>query len=249
MVDVRLLDELAANATTAGAQHVVDGWRLRAAPDLPFSRANTVVPFAGPAPALGVTARIEVVERFYRDRGLPVRFLLSPAADPADLDARLSARGYTIATPVDIYVATADRVLAESVGANSPAARVVDAIDVDWIIAFTENRTRLLGYADLLAAIEPPSVAAIVDLNGAPAAIGFGVLERGWVGIFGMATRSVMRRRGAARAALRALARWASDAHATDLYLQVETDNEPARALYESAGFVRNHGYHYRVLA
>ena len=82
-----------------------------------------------------------------------------------------------------------------------------------------------------------------------PAAIGFGVLERGWVGIFGMTTRTDARCRGAARAVFEHSREWANDADAHDLYLQVELDNAPARALYASVGFVRNHGYHYRVLA
>jgi GNAT superfamily N-acetyltransferase len=247
MADVRLLDELAANATAPGPAQVVDGWRLRVAPELPFRRSNAVVPFGAPAPTLDVTARIEVVERFYRDRGLPVRFQLSPAAEPGDLDARLAARGYTIDAPVDIYVAPTVRVLGQA-GADLTPVNVEAAVDPDWIAAFGENRARLEGYAALLAAIEPRSAVAFVDLDGVPAAIGFGVLERGWVGIFGMVTRSDVRRRGGARAVLDALAIWAADQSAHGLYLQVETDNAPARVLYESAGFVRNHGYHYRVL-
>jgi ribosomal protein S18 acetylase RimI-like enzyme len=31
------------------------------------------------------------------------------------------------------------------------------------------------------------------------------------------------------------------------MYLQVETDNDAARGLYERAGFTRHHGYWYRT--
>jgi ribosomal protein S18 acetylase RimI-like enzyme len=31
------------------------------------------------------------------------------------------------------------------------------------------------------------------------------------------------------------------------MYLQVEDDNEPARALYHRIGFAAHHGYHYRL--
>lgn len=42
-------------------------------------------------------------------------------------------------------------------------------------------------------------------------------------------------------------AEWAGNRGAERLYLQVEAGNEPARRLYESAGFARSHTYHYRV--
>ena len=44
---VRLLDELAANATAATIVQLVDGWQLRAAPERPFRRCNSVLPFGG----------------------------------------------------------------------------------------------------------------------------------------------------------------------------------------------------------
>jgi GNAT superfamily N-acetyltransferase len=259
MVDARLLDELAANATASSTVQVVDGWLLRAAPGLPFRRANATVPLPGSSePTLEVAARIELVEHFYRSRGLAPRFQLSPAAVPFDLDARLAARGYTIDAPVDIYVARAPAVLKALAIADLPVARVEGAVDLEWIAAYADvnadahdlqTRARIEGYAQLLSLIGPRSATALIEVGGRPAAIGLGVLERGWVGIFGMATRSNVRRQGGARAVLQALARWGTDEKAPDLYLQAETDNEPARALYESVGFVRNHGYHYRVLA
>ena len=43
----RALDEVAANATVAPVTRLVDGWLAKAAPDLPFRRANAVLPALG----------------------------------------------------------------------------------------------------------------------------------------------------------------------------------------------------------
>lgn len=258
MADARLLDELAANATASTTVQLVDGWLLRAAPGLPFRRANATVPLSDTsASSLEITARIETVEQFYRLRGLPPRFQLSPAAVPFDLDHRLAERGYVIDAPVEVLVAPAHTVLASREPRDLPPARVEGVIDPRWVEAFADanadsqdrqTRSRLEAYAHLLGTIGPRSATAVIDLDGRPAAIGLGVLERGFVGVFGLATRSNARRRGAARAVLGALATWATDERAPNLYLQVETDNAPARALFDSVGFVHNHAYHYRVL-
>ena len=43
------------------------------------------------------------------------------------------------------------------------------------------------------------------------------------------------------------LARKALDEGASAAYLQVERDNEAARALYDGMGFADHHAYHYRT--
>jgi ribosomal protein S18 acetylase RimI-like enzyme len=78
-------------------------------------------------------------------------------------------------------------------------------------------------------------------------AVGRGVVVDGWLGITSMATAPDARRRGHARAIVHALARWAQSLGATGALLQVESTNEPARALYRSVGFVQNHTYRYRI--
>ena len=40
----RLLDEVAANAVPAPVTRLVDGWLAKSAPELPFRRANSVLP-------------------------------------------------------------------------------------------------------------------------------------------------------------------------------------------------------------
>jgi GNAT superfamily N-acetyltransferase len=80
------------------------------------------------------------------------------------------------------------------------------------------------------------------------AAVGRAALSGGWAGIFAMSTLPRERRRGAGRAILHALARWALERGAGSMYLQVEEANSAARGLYAGAGFRQRYLYHYRKL-
>src|SRR3954469_20591084 len=100
----------------------------------------------------------------------------------------------------------------------------------------------------MLARIPCPSACASALSGGRVVAVGRGVLDDGWVGVFGMATLPEARRTGAARAILAALAGWAAERSAEGVYLQVEGDNAPALSLYESAGFAPAAAYSYRSL-
>jgi arginase len=95
----------------------------------------------------------------------------------------------------------------------------------------------------VLERIEP---AAAYALAGADLGVGLAVCERGWAGLFCVATAAGARRRGIARGVVHALTRWAAERGARRIYLQVEAGNAPAHALYAGAGFRRSHGYHYR---
>jgi ribosomal protein S18 acetylase RimI-like enzyme len=96
----------------------------------------------------------------------------------------------------------------------------------------------------MLGRIEPATAFALAE-GGAGA--GFSVCERGWTGLYSIATASWARRRGVARAVIAELVGWAASQGARRVYLQVETDNDAALALYVSLGFRRSHGYHYRM--
>jgi N-acetylglutamate synthase len=251
VADAQLLDEIAARAMTPRTVEVMGAWQLRADPDLPFRRTNAAIPFAGDPTGSDVDGRIAAVEHFYRAHGLPPRFLIGPWTEPSDLDDRLSRNHYVVDAPVDVLTVDTVKALALLEPLEAPPSRVRDEIEARWVATYADGptRRRIDGYARLLAATASQHAVVTVDIGGESAAIGIGVSERQWAGIFGMATRPDVRRRGAARGVLRGLAEWALDEGAKQLYLQVETDNAPARALYESVGFVRNHGYHYRVLA
>ncbi len=80
----------------------------------------------------------------------------------------------------------------------------------------------------------------------APGAIGRCVVDGPWALFGAVEVEPAARRRGLATAVMGALARQAYAEGATAAYLQVEADNEAARALYDRLGFTDHHGYHYR---
>jgi GNAT superfamily N-acetyltransferase len=254
-----LVEELAANAVAATTVQLVDGWLLRAWPEAPFRRCNSVLAIRGDA--RGLDARIRIAESFYRRRDLPVRFQLGPVVEPPELEPQLAARGYEIearsmlqvARIADVLRATADA------GRGRLCTEVAERPDAAWLAAAADGhgderggRSRVLSYGGLLARIGPRGAVAVVrdadDAGGAVVGTGFVVVERGWAGVFGMGTRPQQRRRGVATALLHALADRAARLGAKRAYLQVEADNVPALALYAHAGFDAAWGYHYRSL-
>lgn len=161
--------------------------------------------------------RIAHAERFYAAHDATARFQITPGACSPRLDPILAARGYRAHTPVSLQVARTAHI-----PSPPPGIRVV-------IEAHPTHATAQ-------AFLDDETVSDAVSEGSA-------VVDTGWTGIFGMATVPAARGRGAARAVLAALARWAP----TDrLYLQVERDNTAAQALYQRAGFKEIREYHYR---
>ena len=269
----RLLDELAANATPAPLTRLVDGWLAKAAPDLPFRRASAVLPAPGAgADHRATSATLDGLEAWYRSLGLRVLVQVS-SADPAaqELDALLAARGAEVEAPVDVLAADTGSVvdaagpaldsLRVAVEERTPVGhRAALVVDVEAGVDATRARrlaqrfddptasARTEAYGAMLAPLGPSALVGHVAVDGVVVGVGFGVLERGWAGIFGMATVPAWRRRGVAGALVGALGEAAADRHGLRLYLQVEVDNEPARARYAGLGFTRDHGYHYRAI-
>jgi GNAT superfamily N-acetyltransferase len=129
--------------------------------------------------------------------------------------------------------------------------KVSDQFNDEWYGAYYDseavNEKAARERRGILQRIVPPKGFAEVQYDGKPAALGMGVMEQGWVGIFAMATRPEFRRRGAATAVLHALAEWGRARGAMRMYLQVMEDNPPARALYAGIGFETLYSYYYRT--
>ncbi len=257
----RELDEVAANATVAPVTRLVDGWLAKAASDLPFRRCNAVLPPLGAAEHPdAASAVLDELGRWYASLGRRLVVQVTSAdAESHVLDALLAARGMRVEAPVDVMVAPLAGLAAPvAAGQGAPGVdhEVVVGVDAAWAARCGTvhgddgtSRARVEAYGRMLADLGPGALATVARRNGELAGVGFGVLERGWLGVFGMGTAPGHRRSGVARTVVAALAATGLGSGATDAYLQVETDNAPAQALYRGLGFTRSHGYHYRVSA
>jgi arginase len=233
-----LVEELAARGWPAAEAVRVDGWLLRHTPSLSRRRSNSALPVDD---ARGDPA---VVEEFYARRGGRALVQVSPAEAWTSLDSELARRGWSSEGPTDVLVGDAALVLARTAPGDVALAPRPDA---GWVAAWAacEERPDADEHArEVLARIEPATAYA---LAGGGLGVGLAVCERGWAGLYCVATAASARRRGIARGVVHALTRWAAEHGAQRIYLQAELANAPAHALYAGAGFQRSHGYHYRV--
>ncbi|MFQ5615764.1 MAG: GNAT family N-acetyltransferase [Anaerolineales bacterium] len=250
---IRFIEELAANAWPAETIQIVDGWWLRFNHDV-SRRANSVWPNenGGRVP---LELRLTLAEAFYARRGLPVRYQICPACLPVGLDDVLEARGYTVDAPTAVQIADTSIVLARTMppppaGTEVRGVSAFEALTDVWFDTYLRSE----GHSERVAAVRkkllgrigPRQVYVLIEVGGEPVAVGRGVLERGWVGVFGMSTRPEFRRQGCATAILHVLAKWGKKSGAANMYLQVMENNPGAKALYAMAGFERLYHYHYR---
>ncbi|MFJ4203617.1 GNAT family N-acetyltransferase [Streptomyces sviceus] len=214
-------------------------WELRAAAGF-TRRANSVLPLGDPG--LPLDEALAAVRRWYGDRGLPayVQTATGAAGTQEVLCAELEARGWTREVTAELWTGAlapvADRPSGEEVLLSREA-------DDAWLARYqrkgvSEVALRVLGSG--------PSVwFATVPGEDAPAAIGRCVVDGRWAGFAAVEVDPALRRRGLASTVMAALARRALDEGASAAWLQVETDNAGARALYERMGFAAHHAYHH----
>ena len=244
----RELEKAVVAAWPAAQQADLEGWLLRASGG-PTHRGNSVAALEASG-SMRLETRIERAENWYRERALPPMFQVGPCSAPRELDAALVARGYRETGVAWMATAPASRVLERS--ANGLRTELGLTATGDWLgvsnsaSRFASTSDVLLGFLERLAARCRFAIA--YDERAQPLAIGLGILSERHLGVYAMLSVPEHRRRGAARAVLRALAECAQAEGKQELYLLVDGANVAARALYAGCGFEDRYGYHYRVL-
>ncbi|WP_326774244.1 GNAT family N-acetyltransferase [Streptomyces sp. NBC_01445] len=217
------------------------GWELRAAGGF-TRRANSVLPLGDPG--LPLDEALTRVRAWYERRGLPAYIQTATGAEGTQelLCAELEARGWVREVSAEMWV-----------GGLAPVA---DGVDLGDRVGLTREpgeswlgRYQRKGASEVALKVltTGPSVwfATVPGDGGEPDAIGRCVVDGRWAGFAAVEVAPSRRREGLASAVMTALARRALEEGASAAWLQVETDNEGARALYGRLGFAAHHAYHH----
>ncbi|MFF7873374.1 GNAT family N-acetyltransferase [Streptomyces californicus] len=238
-------EELA--AVTARAWQPVESeplgdWRLRAAGGF-TRRANSALPLGDPGLPAGEA--LDRVRAWYAERGLPpyVQTATGAAGTQELLCAELERHGWRREVTAQVRIAALAPV--GDGAADVAAVRLTRAPDAAWLARYQRFSTP--GPHVLRVLESGPSVwfATVAGDGDAPDAIGRCVVDGRWTGFMAVEVAPEQRRRGLATAVMTALARRALDEGASAAWLQVEEENEGARALYDGMGFALHHSYHH----
>ena len=234
----RRIEELSLNSSAPPGQLLYDGWIVRLAPGK-AKRARSVNPFF--ASTRPLDEKLEHCKALYAMAGLPLLFRLTPFCHPADLDAELERRGFPLLETTSVQSAPIPELGPSQLEAE-PLASWIDAVARlrgSTAAQREAHRARLDGLP-----LEKRAFA--LREGGEVVATGLTILEGDCAGLFDIVTHAEARRRGYARRLVRALLATAASMGARHAYLQVESGNTGAIALYQGFGFRERYTYAYR---
>jgi len=206
----------------------IGDWTLRTTNGSTRKRANSCLAVGNPGVPLG--AALDQVAEFYGTHG---RTALLHVEAGGEVEAGLLRLGCT------------------------PLAGGQAEGEADFMLASVSRTLRVLrGLGDSGRAVELAAsgtrAAGSIGTGCDPMAEGMAALSAAgagaWLGLHGLEVDPTYRRQGLARSVLRSLLDWGAEQGATTAWLHVETDNQPALALYGSLGFVTHHTMRYLQL-
>lgn len=211
----------------------VGEWVCRSANGI-TGRANSCTPLG--EPGLDPGRAIDAVEAWFGERQRRPLFQVWDGCSAEVTDA-LDERGYGFGEGADVLV--------RPIGAERPVADV----EIDEAHRGQFARLELTPRLEELALSSLPAFVASIDggANKGIVSSGVGILDGDALGIFSMRTEPAHRGRGKAASVLSGLLAQGSACGANVAWLQVMPSNEPAGRLYQTFGFERAHGYHYRT--
>jgi len=255
------LERAAAEHWRGTEQERLGEWLLRAAEGF-TGRANSALPLGDPG--LPLDDALAAVTSWYRARGLPpmvavpmplegpaVAEVLPSCRFPFRLDDHLSERSWAT-RPGPACVMTAElAALPPAPGLPADAEFRVDAEPDDAWLGMYHYRGRQhqppVMRTVLMSA--PAQGFASIRAGGGRDVVAIGRLSigAGWAGITAVEVDPALRRAGLGTALTLGICAEAASRAAQRVFLQVETANVAARALYERIGFGYSHRYHYRI--
>jgi len=240
------VEDAGINASAPPQQRWVDGWLLRFSPGK-AKRARCINAVADGR--LPLAERLALCESVFREAGLPMFVRITPFTRPAELDAALAHSGYHRIDDTRVMVTVSWSAQAEAVPAGVALQRLSPAEFAEQVGALRGSPPRQrVAHAERLAMSPVPYAGWVLRRleDGLILACGQSASEADLVGLYDVFTHPDKRGQGLARILCSHLLARAQLQGARVAYLQVESDNHPARAIYHRLGFADAYAYHYR---
>jgi len=241
---IRMLEELSLNAWPSLQTVHYDGWALRFANGY-TRRANSINPLF--SSSLNVDEKIKYCEGVFAARGMTPVFKMTPQSQPENLDTVLAKKWYREEALTSVQ-------MLDMAGLEQPTIETVtisETLTDDWLKGYCrmnkvqERHTATL--TQLLNNIVARHAFVTLHQDGEPVAMGLGVVDRGFVGLFDIVTDEAQRQRGYGKQLMLHVLHWASRNGAAHAYLQVMASNAAGQRLYWKLGFREVYQYWYRV--
>lgn len=243
---IRDIEELSMNAFPALSTILVNGWVLRFSEGY-ARRANSVNPIY-PC-RIDILRNIEICEDMYSSRGLNTIFKLTEDEEAYKIDEMLQQREYSLEAKTNVMLKDIRGFRIDSDDRKN--VMIYREFKDSWFEAFIamnkvgEQNAGIL--RKMLQGILADTYYACIVENGKVIAVGQGVAERGYIGMFDICVHEEYRRKGLGTKLMINLMHAAAAEKSEYSYLQVVDDNELAKQLYDKLGYRKQYSYWYRV--
>jgi len=243
------VEDAGINASAPSQQRWMDGWLVRYNPGK-AKRARCINAVA--AGRLPLADKLRLAAPVFEEAQLPMVVRITPFSQPVGLDAHLAAAGFGQIDDTRVMVCTTPPDVQDKY-ALPPDTEWVSLPPADFAQAVGELRGSPIGqrtaHAERLIGSPVPyqgyAIRRLVD--GAVLACGQFTREGDLVGLYDITTAAKSRNQGLATMLCKRLLSISFKQGAKVSYLQVESDNGPARHIYARMGFQEGYAYHYRV--
>ena len=239
-------EELTINAWPSIQTMVFDGWIIRMANGY-TKRANSIIPLY--SFENNVYEKIDYCEKIYRQNNLPVIFKIIGCNEHKKIDQILDKMGYQ---NIDL---TSVQICNKINQSNSEFIGIIvnNVFSAEWKKCFYEcngiNDLYIINTIEImLDNIKLDLITVYKKENGIFIGCGYGVIEKGYVGIFDIIVKNEFRGNGYGKEIVGAILNKANEQGIENSYLSVVDNNIIAKKLYERMGFNEIYKYWYRKM-
>ncbi len=224
---------------------LLDGWIIRMA-DGYTKRANSINPIYSFEKNLD--EKMRYCETIFRKNSLPVIYKIVDCEEQKIIDQKLERAGYEKIDATSVQVCKN----IQEVHSYKEALVIDKKFTENWIHCFYQcsnikDKKTMENIENMLRNIRHDIVSVYKTENGMFAGCGYGVIEKGFVGLFDIIVKEEYRKKGYGTDIVKTILSEAKEHGAKNAYLAVVNDNIAAKSIYEKIGFKETYTYWYRI--